>query len=127
MSVLELLVRTKEILSSPSKWVKSKLHASGGYCLVGALQFAAKGQIYDEDSQLGWIYNQARVRCQLAIWEAENGQEWDPQCFDVDVGDLPNIPSWNDDDDRQHADILACLERAIKLDHKVVASMEDQS
>jgi len=126
MSVRELLVRTREVLSSPSKWVKQKLHDDGGYCLIGALQFAAKGQTYNESTELGWIYNQARVRCQLAIWEAERGQEWDP-ASDYDVGDLPDIPSWNDDDDRQHDEILACLDRAIKLDYKVVSSMEDQS
>ena len=124
MNVLQLLRKTREILSSPSAWVKRSLHQSGGYCLVGALQWATKGETYEEDSDLGWVHNQAKIRCQLAIWETENEREWD---LSSAVDELPAIPSWNDTVDREHHEILATLDRAIKLENMVVASMEEAS
>ena len=126
MNVLQLLVKTRELLSAPSKWVKQALHRDGAYCLVGALQYVAKGETYIESADdLGWVYNQARTRCQLAIWETIEDREWDLSL--IDSGELPDIPTWNDDDLRDHDAILANLDRAIKLEHKVVASMEVDS
>lgn len=127
MNVLQLLTKTRELLSSPAKWVKQSLHKNGGYCLVGALQWAAKGQTYNEDSDdLGWVYDQATTRCQLAIWEKYEGQEWDLS-QEIDDMALPAIPGWNDDDEREHHEILATLDRAIKLELTVAASMEEDS
>ena len=125
MNVLQLLRKVREVLSAPTAWVKRALYESGGYCLVGALQYAAKGQTYTEDADnLGWVYNQAKIRCQLAIWEKDRECEWD---LSSAVDDLPAIPTWNDDDEREHHEILATLDRAIKLENMVVASMEEAS
>ncbi len=118
MDVLQLLNRTRELLSSPSRWVKSALHRDGGYCLIGALQYTYKHETYTEDEDLGWPYDQARTRCQAAIWEQLHGQEFDP--FDPARDyELPQIPGWNDADETDHVQLMAVLDRAIKLEEKI--------
>lgn len=126
MDVLQLLKKTRELLSSPSKWVKQSLYDDGGYCLVGALQFAAKHETYNEESDLGWPYNQARMRCQAAIWEQYNNLEWDP--WDpMNQDELPDIPGFNDREETEHEQIVAVLDRAIKLEEKILDGQREDN
>ncbi len=124
MTVLELLGKTRELLSSSSDWVKGALRQEGAYCLVGALQYAYKHETYSETtSDIGLEYNQARIRCQVAIWESTSGQEYDPFDPQADLN-LPDIPPWNDADNREHDEILDCIERAMKIESRIIAAAQ---
>ena len=124
MNVLQLLNKTRELLSSPSKWVKGALYRSGGYCLMGALQYTATGRVYEGNTNPDdWVYDQAMTRCRLAIWESYNEREWDT---DIEINRLPDIPTWNDNDGRDHDQLMETLDRAIKLEIKVSGSVVEE-
>ena len=119
MTVLGLLQKAKEILSSPSAWIKGSLHSNGGYCLTGALQFANSGHVFNEAYDGQEVVNQAQLRCQMAIWEQMNEREWNLEVDPFTQHSLPGIPDWNDREDAQHEEIIVCLERAIKIEETI--------
>ena len=124
MNVLQLLTKTRDLLSLPSKWVKGHLYANGGYCILGALQYSRSGQTFNEEWEEDSVYTQARTRCQMAVFEARYGEEYslgnplEDRC-------LPEIPGWNDATERDHDQIVDMLDRAIKIEASVVEHLKE--
>ena len=114
MNALQLLQKTRELLSNAKHWVTGTLREEGAYCLVGALQWSWEGECHTE----AWIgpeeYEQAKDDLRFAIhtYFLERGDT--PETLDVPKN--MDIPAFNDMDgntSEDHARILDVLDKAI--------------
>jgi hypothetical protein len=106
VKVSDLLRKARERIEDPKKWIKGALHRSGvidsngkqtwGYCMLGALESAARLTRANSNQQ-----KQAALVVTQVINEQypEGRGEW-------------SIPSFNDSYKRTHEEILRVFEKA---------------
>lgn len=106
MTPVDILRKTRELLSEPVRWTRGAYarDASGAdvpydeqaatcWCLSGAVDLAGQGQSIAA----------ARARDYIRV------------AIDSDDDSMVTIPTFNDDPGRTHADVLAAIDRAIAL------------
>jgi hypothetical protein len=123
-NVVEVLERTRAILSQPKAWTTGVFakDANGRtadpmdadatcFCLIGAIKRASYGTNADTfdgqdldsritDQRYSNLALHATTALRIAIAD--------------EFGVEPSIPSFNDSDWREHADVLLCIDTAIK-------------
>ena len=114
MNALQLLRKTRGLLSDATRWVTSTLRQDDAYCLVGALQWSWEGQTHTES----WVgpleYEAAKIDLQYAIhaYFVEHGDA----AHTLDPPTNMDLPAFNDLDGcgrSDHRRILDVLDKAI--------------
>lgn len=117
LSPSAILTSARAYLSDPDHWCQGRLFVSGEHpqaCSIGAIRFAG--------SILQWVrYAPASpddrpFHLGTAVWpsieQTERAQRAE-EYLKVAVEDA--IPTWNDEEGRTHAEVLAAFDRAIAL------------
>lgn len=88
-TVRENLIAAKALIDTPDKWIKDRFADGGCFCAAGALK-------YGSGFEAGEVWESAEYKALLA--QVPGGRP---------------LPSFNDDPNTTHADIMALFDRAI--------------
>lgn len=124
MNVSQLLRRTRDLVTSPSRWIQGHLREQGGYCLVGALQYSWKGTVSNEHWGGDMIYDLAKQDLISSIQSWYDEQQWPDDDGDNDSRptnlDIPEFNDWQQHTvgwtgpaQQDHARVLNVLDKAI--------------
>ena len=90
--VVTVLKKARALIDSPEKWCKRALERNGAYCALGAMNFAATGDVFGDNGGASRVLMNA-------VGEATEG--W--------------VASWNNAPERTHAEVMEAFDKAIIL------------